>query len=76
MQPTLGETGALLARRMAWSSALRADGVAGYIDGSGMTLVNRTDDMIDVPVSLTGVDGLADGASVGWTPVSPGETRL
>ena len=76
MQPSLGETGALLRRRIAWSAALRVDAVTGYIEGSRVTIVNRTDDAIDVPVSVTGVDCLADGTTPGWTRVLPGETRL
>jgi hypothetical protein len=76
LQPTLGETGELLRRRMAWRAALQADAVAGYIEGSRVTIVNRTDHAIDVPVSATGDDCTADGMTVGWTRVFPGETRL
>ena len=76
LQPTLGETGELLARRTAWSSALQVNSVAGYIEGSEVTIVNRTDDVIDVPVSAPGIGWAADGLSAGWTRVSPGETRI
>jgi hypothetical protein len=75
LQPTLGETGELLRRRMAWRAALQADAVAGYIEGSRVTIVNRTDHAIDVPVSATGGD-CTDGMTVGWTRVFSGETRL
>ena len=76
LQPTLGETGALLHRRMAWSAALKVDAVTGYIEGSRVTIVNRTDHAIDVPVSVTGVDGAADAITPGWTRILPGETSL
>jgi hypothetical protein len=76
MQPTLGETGALLRRRMAWNAALKVDAVTGYIEGSRVTIVNRTDHAIDVPVSVTGVDSDAVGVTAGWARVSPGETIL
>ena len=72
MQPTLGETGELLARRIAWSSALRADAVTGYVDGSRVTIVNRTDDAIDVPVTVTEVDGGADAIAGGGSSSPPG----
>jgi len=75
LQPTLGESGELLRRRMAWTAALRADVVTGYIEGSQVTIVNSTHHAIDVPVSTTGGD-CADGMTVGWTRVFSGETRL
>jgi hypothetical protein len=61
---------------MAWRAALRVDAVAGYVEGPRVTIVNSTDHAIDVPVSVTGVDGAADGMTEGWTRVSPGETIL
>jgi hypothetical protein len=76
MQPTLGETGELLRRRMAWRAALQIDAVAGYVEGPRVTIVNSTDHAIDVPVSVTGVDCAADGMTEGWTRVFPGETIL
>jgi hypothetical protein len=76
MQPTFGETGELLRRRMAWRAALQADAVAGYVEGPRVTIVNRTDQAIDVPVSVTGIDCAADGMRDDWTRVFPGETRL
>ena len=76
LQPTLGETGELLRRRMAWRAALRANAVAGYLEGPRVTIVNRTDQAIDVPVGVTGVDHAAGGVTAGWTRVFPGETRL
>ena len=76
LQPTLGETGALLRRRMSWRAALQVDAVTGYIEGSRVTIVNRSNHAIDVPVSVTGVDCAADGMTAGWTSVLPGETLL
>ena len=76
LQPTLGETGELLRRRMAWRAALAAGAVTGYIEGSQVTIVNGTDQAIDVPVSVTDVDGAADGITGGWTRVVPGQTIL
>jgi hypothetical protein len=76
VQPTLGETGELLRKRMAWSAALGADAVTGYIEGPRVRFVNRSDHPIEVPVSLTGADCAADGMAVGWTRVLPGETIL
>ena len=72
LQPTLGETGDLLRKRMAWGAALQADAVTGYIEGPRVRIVNRTDRAIEVPVSLTGVDCAADGMTAGWTRVFPG----
>jgi hypothetical protein len=76
LQPTLGETGALLRRRMSWRAALHVDAVTGYIEGSRVTIVNRSNHAIDVPISVTGVDRAADGMTAGWTSVLPGETLL
>jgi hypothetical protein len=76
LQPTLGETGELLRRQMAWTAAFQTDTVAGYIEGPRVTIVNRSDHPIDVPVSVTGVDCAADGMTVGWTRADPGETIL
>ena len=75
LQPSLGETGELLRRRMAWRAALQGGAVAGYVDGARVTIVNRSDHAIDVPVSVTGVDCAADG-TMGWVRVLPGETGL
>ena len=74
IQPTLGEAGELLRKRMAWTAALSADTVTGYLEGPQVKIVNRTGDEIDVPVSVSRVDCAADGMTVGWTRVSPGET--
>jgi hypothetical protein len=76
VQPTLGETGELLRRRMAWRAAREADSVAGYIEGRRVTIVNRTDHPIDVPVSVADVGCVGDGMTSGWTRVSPGETII
>ena len=76
LQPTLGETGELLRRRMAWKAALRDDAVAGYVEGPRVRIVNGTDHAVDVPIGATGVDGAADGMTAGWTSVFPGETIL
>jgi hypothetical protein len=76
LQPTLGETGALLRRRMAWRAALQVGSVTGYIEGSRVTIVNSTDHAIDVPVGVTGIDCAADGITGGWTRILPGETIL
>jgi hypothetical protein len=76
LQPTLGQTGELLRRRMAWKAALQDGAVAGYVEGPRMRIVNGTDHAIDVPVSATGVDGAADGMTAGWTRVLPGEAIL
>jgi hypothetical protein len=76
LQPTLGETGELLRRRMAWSAALHDDAVAGYIEGSRVRIANRTDHPIDVPVHVAGVDDAAEAMTAGWTRVLPGETIL
>jgi hypothetical protein len=75
MQPTLGETGELLRRRMAWEAALQVDAVTGYVEGTRVTIFNSTDRAIEVPVTLTGVDCATD-EMMGWTRVVPGETRL
>ena len=71
LQPTLGETGELLRKRMAWGAALQVDAVTGYVEGPRVTIVNRTDRAIEVPVSLTGVDCATDEMT-GWTRVVPG----
>jgi hypothetical protein len=76
LQPTLGEAGALLRKRMAWSAALRAGAIMGYVEGSRVTIVNRADHAIDVPVSVPGVDCAGDGITAGWTRVCAGETNL
>jgi hypothetical protein len=73
LQPTLGETGELLRRRSAWSAALQVDAVTGYVEGPRVTIINRTDHAIDVPVSVTQLD-TADGMTAGWTRVTPGTT--
>jgi hypothetical protein len=76
LQPTLGETGELLRRRIAWSAALHAGAITGYVEGARVTIVNGSDRAIDVPVSVTGVDCAADGMAAGWTRVIPGKTTL
>jgi len=76
LQPTLGETGELLRRRMAWNAALQAEAITGYVEGAHVTIVNGSDQAIDVPVSVAGVDCAADGMAAGWTRVTRGKTTL
>jgi hypothetical protein len=74
VQPTLAETGWLLAREGAWRAALAADSVGGYVEGPTVTVVNRTPASLEVPLSGTEVGADYGGTRSGWIRVQPGET--
>jgi hypothetical protein len=67
-QPTMAQIGQLLAEQQAWSAALSAGTVSGYIEGSQVTIQNSSNGAINAP--LTGVTGIGSpygGVQSGWT---------
>jgi len=76
IQPTFSEIGELLARHTAWRAALASDSVDGYIEGSQVTIVNRTSASLDAPLSGTEVGADYGGTRSGWISLDPGETVI
>jgi len=74
VQPTLREIGELLARHMAWRAALSAQTVEGYIEGSHLTVSNRSSASLHAPLSGTEVGTDYGGTRSGWIRLDPGET--
>lgn len=76
LQPTLGEIGRLLKRQQSWQRALALASVTAYLDRGRVTIVNRSDSAVDVPVTGTVVGDEQAGIRSGWIPAPPGETTL
>ena len=66
-QPTMAQIGHLLAEQQAWSAALSAGTISGYIEGSQVT-VNNSGGPISTPLTgVTGVGSAYGGIQSGWT---------
>jgi hypothetical protein len=73
VQLTESQSGALLLEQQAWSNALAAGKVSGYLQGNQVTITN-TGTAISVPVTGTTVGTLYGGIKSGWTSVPAGST--
>jgi hypothetical protein len=74
VQLTESQSGALLAQQQAWSNALAAGKVSGYLQGNQVTIVNTSGAPISAPVTGTSVGTLYGGIRSGWTSVAAGST--
>jgi hypothetical protein len=74
VQLTESQSGALLAEQQAWSNALAAGSVSGYLQNNQVTIVNNTGAPISAPVTGTSVGSLYGGIKSGWTGVAAGST--
>lgn len=74
VQLTESQSGVLLAEQQAWSNALAAGKVGGYIQGSQVTVVNSTGAAISTPITGTSVGTVYGGIKSGWTGVGAGST--
>jgi hypothetical protein len=63
-----------LTRREAWRAALEADTIGGYIEGSTVTVVNRSDAPIEAPLSGAEIGERYGGVRSGWLRAAPGES--
>jgi hypothetical protein len=74
IQLTESQSGALLLEQQAWSNALAAGNLSGYMQGNQVTITNTTGAAISAPLTGTSVGTLYGGIKSGWTGVPAGST--
>jgi hypothetical protein len=74
LQPTMSESGRILERDRAWRMSVADGSICVSTDGSQVTIENRSDDEVPVPLTGTTVGEEYAGTRSTWLAVFPGTT--
>ena len=74
VQPTLAEIGRGLLRLEAWHEAAGRGHIVAYLDGDGVTIVNRTPAPIELPLTGTRLGEEYGDSRSAWISAAPGTT--
>jgi hypothetical protein len=74
VQPTMAEIGDGLLRLHAWREASADGRVQAYLEDAAITIINRTDSALELPVTGTPFGDDYGRTRSGWISVSPGTT--
>ncbi len=76
LQPTLGQIGRLLLRRQAWHAVMALGSVRAYADLTHVTIVNRSEAPVEIPLTGTVAGDQYASSRSGWIRALPGATLI